>query len=79
MTEGHSYAALWARINTLNDEVIRIQERSKARDTEMARLENRIASMERWIARALMIAGSLGTGAAYIIFKQMAEAAGISL
>lgn len=79
MTSEQSLGALGTRINTLNDEVIRLQERSRARDDEIKRLKADIEAMQRWIARGLMVGGSLGTGAAYILFKQIAESAGISL
>lgn len=90
MTSEQSHAALWQKVNLLNDELIRLQERSRSRDVEIKRLETRIGdecirlnseieAIKRWMARGLMVGGSLGTGAAYIVFKQIAESAGISL
>lgn len=79
MTTEQSHAALWQRINALNDDVIRLQERSRSRDIEVKRLEGYIEEIKRWIARGLMVGGSLGTGAAYILLKQIAESAGIAL
>lgn len=68
----HDHAALWAKLNVVADDVIRILERSEARNKEFERLERRLARIEMALIAVL-------TGGGFIVFKQIAESAGLSI
>lgn len=70
MSENHE--PIWTRINTIAGDVIRLQERSTARNDEVSRLERRIARIEL----ALI---TLGVGGVVVVAKQIAEGAGVIL
>lgn len=59
MANGES-AALWDRINEVYREVVRLQERSEARNAEIAKLERRVGRLEMAILSALAGVGYVG-------------------
>lgn len=69
---GNDHGSIWERINAAERDVVRLQERSEARTKEVEKLERRLARIEMGLIAVL-------TGGGFIVFKQIAESAGLSL
>lgn len=68
----HDHAPMWGRINAAEGNIIRLIERSEARTKEFEKLERRLARIEMGLIAVL-------TSGGFIVFKQIAESAGLSL